>query len=225
MSAQEDYYNQFGRLHKTAILESSEPHLWATDAHKGGSVYQEMKRRVANQERFVDRYFDRNAPVLDVGCGFGRQAYLLAKKGFQVHGIDTSAVFVAIAKDLFARHRYQGSFSCTDLMKTALDAAYQNVLLFDVLEHIIPYRRRRFVERLHRATLPGGAVIVSLPHDMAGTTWKKRIKQYFSYYTNKEEHPYSIPQKEDVERLTKGLFTVEDSLVTAETDYYVWKRL
>ena len=36
--------------------------------------------------------------VLDVGCGPGRHAYELAKRGFIVHGIDISHTFVEIAK-------------------------------------------------------------------------------------------------------------------------------
>lgn len=224
MSTQEAYYNQFGRQHKAAILASPEPHLWTTDAHKNGKVYNEMKKRVANQERFIDSYFEKAAPVLDIGCGFGRQAYLLAKKGFSVYGMDTSRVFVDIAKDLFVRHRYQSEFVCGDLMTAPLQKTYKNVLLFDVLEHIIPHRRKKFVRRMSRVTVPGGIVIMSLPHDGNGITWKKRIKQYFSYFTNKEEHPYSIPQKADVERLGAGLFTLVESLSTEETDYYVLKR-
>lgn len=225
MPGQETYYNQFGQQHKAAIMASPEPHLWTTDAHANGAVYCEMQKRVANQEHFIDKYFDRNASVLDIGCGFGRQAFLLAKKGFCVHGIDPSDAFVNIAKDLFARHNFEARFERADLMKTKLDGAYKNVLLFDVLEHIMPFRRRRFVKKVAEATQAGGIVIVSLPHDTAGTTWKKRIKQYFSYYTNKEEHPFAIPQKADVERLLTNLFRVVDSLVTKETDYYVLKRL
>jgi len=224
MPGQEVYYNQFGQQHKAAIIASAEPHLWTTDAHTYGKVYQEMKKRVANQEYFIDKYFDSNFSVLDIGCGFGRQAYLLAKKGFVVYGIDTSNVFVDIAKDLFAKHNYQSSFACADLMKTGLDDTYKNVLLFDVLEHIIPYRRKKFIHRIYSVMQPGGNVIMSLPHDTAGTPWKKRIKQYFSYYTNKEEHPYAIPQKEDVEKIVRNFFTVVDSLVTDETDYYVLRR-
>lgn len=224
MPGQETYYNQFGQRYKAAIIGSDEPHLWTTDAHRNGNVYQEMKKRVGHQERFIDDYFDKELPVLDIGCGFGRQACLVASKGFRVYGIDTSQAFVDIAKDLFAKHRYQGVFACTDLMKTTPGTAYKNVLLFDVLEHIIPYRRRTFVRRMAAVTEPGGTVIMSLPHDTAGTTWKKRIKQYFSHYTNKEEHPYAIPQKADVERIVRNLFTVADHLITPETDYYVLKK-
>lgn len=224
MPGQETYYNQFGERHKASIIGSDEPHLWTTDAHEKGKVYQEMKKRVGHQERFIDDYFDKAFPVLDIGCGFGRQACLLASKGFRVYGIDTSQAFVDIAKDLFAKHRYQGVFACTDLMKTKPGATYKNVLLFDVLEHIIPLRRRRFVRKIYDAMEAGGIVIVSLPHEKADGNWKKRIKQFIPYYTNKEEHPFLIPQKKDVERLAGGLFALVDNLVTEETDYYVLKK-
>lgn len=225
MAAQDLYYNQFGEQHRQAILSAAEPHLWTTDCQQNGAVYKEMKKRVANQETFVDKYFDKNFPVLDIGCGFGRQAFLLAKKGFVVFGIDTSAAFVNIANELFLQHHFEGTFVCTDLMKSSLQKRFRNVLLFDVLEHIIPFKRRKFVKKIYEATESGGMVIVSLPHERTDNNWKKRIKQFIPYYTNKEEHPFLIPQKKDVERIVKNLFTVEDNLVTNETDYYVLKRL
>jgi 2-polyprenyl-3-methyl-5-hydroxy-6-metoxy-1,4-benzoquinol methylase len=225
MAAQDLYYNHFGEQYRSAILDSAEPHLWTTDSKQNGKVYQEMKKRVAHQEMFVDKYFNTSFPVLDIGCGFGRQAFLLAKKGFTVFGIDTSPVFVNIANDLFSQHKFQGTFACIDLMKESLGKTFKNVLLFDVLEHIIPFRRRRFIKKIYAEMDAGGIVIMSLPHEGPGANWKKRIKQFIPYYTNKEEHPFLIPQKRDVERIVKNLFSVEDNLSTTETDYYVLKRL
>lgn len=224
MPGQEDYYNHFGKQHKADIIACAEPHLWTTDYHRNGKVYTEMKKRVSNQELFVDKYFDENFPVLDIGCGFGRQAYLLAKKGFNVVGIDTSKVFIDIATDLFAKHNYQSTFQCADLMKTSLQGSFKNILLFDVLEHVIPFRRRKFIKKVYKVTEPDGIVIMSLPHEINDGNFKKRIKQYFSYYTNKEEHPFLIPQKKDVEKIVKTYFTIVDFLITNETDYYVLKR-
>lgn len=36
--------------------------------------------------------------VLDVGCGTGRHAYELARRGFEVHGVDISRRFVEVAR-------------------------------------------------------------------------------------------------------------------------------
>ncbi len=37
--------------------------------------------------------------VLDVGCGPGRHAYLLAERGIEVHGVDISRRFVDLARE------------------------------------------------------------------------------------------------------------------------------
>jgi len=37
--------------------------------------------------------------ILDIGCGTGRHAQLLAQKGYEVHGIDLSAKMISIAKE------------------------------------------------------------------------------------------------------------------------------
>jgi 2-polyprenyl-3-methyl-5-hydroxy-6-metoxy-1,4-benzoquinol methylase len=224
MPAQEEYYNQFGAKYKADILACAEPHLWTTDRHANGKVYNEMKKRIGNQELFIDKYFDNKFPVLDIGCGFGRQAYLLAQKGFIISGIDTSEIFIDIAKDLFRKHNYSSEFSCVDLMKTRLEKSYRNILLFDVLEHIIPFRRRKFMKNVHEVTQPGGVVIMSLPHEVSAVTIRKIVKQYIPYYVKQEEHPFVIPQKKDVERIVKNYFDVLDFLPTDETDYYILKR-
>ena len=83
MTEQIDYYNRFGKEHKSAILNCPEPHLWTTDYEQKGRIYVEMKERIEKQQEFVARYFDKTFPVLDIGCGFGRQAYLLAKKALR----------------------------------------------------------------------------------------------------------------------------------------------
>jgi 2-polyprenyl-3-methyl-5-hydroxy-6-metoxy-1,4-benzoquinol methylase len=40
---------------------------------------------------------ETGARILDVGCGPGRHAYALARRGFEVVGVDISAGFVAAA--------------------------------------------------------------------------------------------------------------------------------
>jgi 2-polyprenyl-3-methyl-5-hydroxy-6-metoxy-1,4-benzoquinol methylase len=40
---------------------------------------------------FFDQYERRNAPVLDVGCGQGRDAVFIARRGQRVVGVDLSA--------------------------------------------------------------------------------------------------------------------------------------
>src|SRR5215470_5867380 len=90
MPDQVEYYNRFGELYKEDILTCPEPEFWTTDYKTRGRVYTEMVQRVEEQGALVEEFFTNTVPLLDIGCGFGRQAIFLAKKGFNVIGFDTS---------------------------------------------------------------------------------------------------------------------------------------
>ena len=75
-----------------------------------------MKKRIDQQKELIAEYFTNKFTVLDIGCGFGRQAVLLAKMGFKVTGTDTSDVFIQIASKLFEKNNYKGEFLCTDII-------------------------------------------------------------------------------------------------------------
>lgn len=63
--------------------------------------------------------------VLDVGCGPGRHAHELARRGVRVHGIDISATFV----DLARRDAPEGAtFERLDARALASDAEYDAVI-------------------------------------------------------------------------------------------------
>ncbi|RZK10127.1 MAG: class I SAM-dependent methyltransferase [Flavobacterium sp.] len=230
MSAQIEYYDHFGEQYEEAILSCPEPHFWTTDYQDKGRIYQEIKQRVELQKTFIDRYFNKSLPVLDIGCGFGRQAYLLAKDGFQLIGIDTSKVFISLANSLFYNAELKGMFLCKNILEESLEARYQQVLLFDVLEHIPPRKRKLFIQRLSASTDPGACMILSLPSvkkrisSQINNCIRKAVTHHFSYFRKKEEHPYPIPQKGEILQLIHHSFTVKEFTSTNDTDYYVLAR-
>jgi SAM-dependent methyltransferase len=83
---------------------SSEPDHWFESAadHLGAAYLRYSFTRGTEQE--IDFLVDACglAPgmrVLDVGCGPGRHAHALARRGMVVHGIDISARFIELARD------------------------------------------------------------------------------------------------------------------------------
>lgn len=106
---------------------------------------------------------DRDAPMLDIGCGEGVLLGLLRDRGYRrLAGFDLSPENVALCHadglDVVAMH------DATDLASFAPGARYRVVFLIDVVEHL-PKEDAVPVLRAVRARLePGGTVIVRTPN-------------------------------------------------------------
>lgn len=231
MNNQVSYYNQFGKKFTSDILECPEPWFWTTDYSTKGRIYQEIKKRIEQQQILIRDSFSNKLPVLDIGCGFGRQACLLAKKGFIVTGTDTSEVFIEIARRLFEQNNYKGNFYCIDIITDyRLEKIYHQVLLFDVLEHIKPAQRKKLFIQLYTHTESGAKIIVSIPHirkrvsSQLNNKVRRLITQHFTFFTSREEHPYPIPEMRNMQKLLRDLFSINGTIETTETDYYIISR-
>ena len=226
MPDQVEYYNHFAELYKNDILSCPQPDLWTTDYKARGRVYKEMCERIKQQTLLIEQFFSDKFPVLDTGCGFGRQAIILAKKGFDVTAFDNSAGFIEIAKELFSRHNLTVRLLTGKIEDLPLKQFLQ-FILFDMLEHIEPSVRRNFLKKIYSLSLPGAILIVSLPHvkkrftSQLNNSLRRRITQHFSYFLTREEHPYPIPTPKNVNKLIKNFFTISKFEETADTDYYV----
>jgi SAM-dependent methyltransferase len=73
-------------------------------------------------ERLLDR---ADGPVLDVGCGPGRHAHELARRGIRVHGVDVSERFVDLAR---AGAPPGATFERRDARTLAFDAEFDAVV-------------------------------------------------------------------------------------------------
>jgi 2-polyprenyl-3-methyl-5-hydroxy-6-metoxy-1,4-benzoquinol methylase len=157
----------------------------------------------------------------------------LWKAGFNITGIDTSDTFIQIAKKLFHKHGLAGTFYCVNILKEGLpfQENFSQVILFDVLEHIAPWKRRTFMKTLHGMSLPSSQVLISLPRIKQRFTSKlnnrvrRRITQRLPFFFKKEEHPYVIPENRDLQKMAKGLFLITEFAETNDTGFYVLKRI
>jgi 2-polyprenyl-3-methyl-5-hydroxy-6-metoxy-1,4-benzoquinol methylase len=229
MLSQEKYYNQFGASHRQSILSCPEPEYWTTDYAEQGRVYREMKGRIKMQQQLADDCFSIQFPVLDAGCGFGRQAVMLAKKGYEVVGCDTSEVFISIAKELFDKSGFKGEFLSARVDQLQ-GRHFSQAVLFDVIEHIPPSKRKELVNQLAAIIIHEGVLLLSLPHvkkrfsSRLNNSVRRRITGSFAYFRNREEHPYYIPQQKDLLRLFGKQFSLDSFTAGGETDYYVFRR-
>jgi len=100
------------------------------------------------------------ASLLDAGCGTGRYAVELARRGFVVTGIDRSPALLAVALrrpvDASARVR----FGSGDLLALPAGAGFDAIVCRGVLNDLVETAERAAVfAAFGRALRPGGAVL------------------------------------------------------------------
>lgn len=111
-----------------------------------------------------------DGPVLELGCGSGRVSVPLAKAGFQVTGVDTSAEMLALASRRAAGQGFAQRirFEQVDVRSMAFDSEYALALypLNGFLHLLTPADQLRALRNACRALSPGGLFVadVANPH-------------------------------------------------------------
>ncbi len=113
-------------------------------------------------ERFA-KYLNADDAVLDYACGTGVVAYKIAADVKEVHGIDTSAGMIDLAKE---RARERGVANVHFARKTIFDEglereSYDVILAFNIL-HLLEDARKA-VQRASELLKPGGIMVSETP--------------------------------------------------------------
>lgn len=134
---------------------------------------------------------DREAAIVDVGCGAGFLVHSLQLQGFKnVAGVDACASLVEIAR--------QRGLPCTHVSEEYVEShssegrnRYAVVFLLDVLEHIPLNRQMAFLASLRHMLRPGGVLILSVPNasSMLAARWRYIDWTHTSAFT---EHSLSF---------------------------------
>lgn len=106
----------------------------------------------------VLRYARPGDQVLEMGCGNGLSAYLIAEHGFRVTGTDISSLFLADS-----RSHPNAQYQVADALDLPFpDATFDLVCSNELVEHV-PDAEKSLSEML-RVTAPGGRILVSGPN-------------------------------------------------------------
>ena len=109
---------------------------------------------------------DKNARILEVGCGYGRYIKTLSEMGYtNCYGIDLSAEQVSYAKRVLGLSNVDQADALDWL--DGKEAMFDCILGLDILEHFQTDDLLRLGEKMCKALKPGGSVIFQVPNGMS----------------------------------------------------------
>ncbi|WP_409290371.1 class I SAM-dependent methyltransferase [Peribacillus sp. SCS-37] len=127
------------------------------------SFYENRERKVPffenlpdeNLADYLQRGWIKQGKALDLGCGPGRNALFLARNGFRVDAVDSSAEAVRWGKERTAG--YPVRFIKENIFNLDTQAgSYDVVYDSGCFHHIAPHRRLSYLEILEHGLKPGG---------------------------------------------------------------------
>ena len=117
-----------------------------------------IQQNTMPDENLVE-FLNNNIPIktaIELGCGEGRNAVYMAKKGISVTALDISPVAIENAKAIAKDTSINIDFRCQDIIKDKISGTYDFVYDSGLLHHLPPHRRITYIEILKSILKPGG---------------------------------------------------------------------
>jgi len=127
----------------------------------------------------ISAQFSKYERVLDIGCGGGNQAALLADSGISsVHAIDASPYMVAHALQSYPHI----AFVVANAERTGYaDEQFDAVCLSFVFHEIPPRFAEQALAEIHRILRPGGEIIIAEPSSLQMTLSRRELYRRFGW--------------------------------------------
>jgi SAM-dependent methyltransferase len=126
----------------------------------------------------VDRGVVPGAPLLDAGCGTGRYAIELARRGYAVHGLDLSPELIDVATGATASSTDRVSFAVGDISSVP-GARYGAILCRGVLNDVIDDDAREAIFAAFATALKPGGVLILDVRDWSASAERKAREPLF----------------------------------------------
>jgi SAM-dependent methyltransferase len=116
--------------------------------------------------------------ILDAGCGTGRYAIELARRGYRVHGVDRSPDLIAVARGAAGESTGGASFEVGEIADLPV-AGYAGILCRGVLNDILDDEERDAVFAAFAEALQSNGALILDVRDWPATAERKKREPLF----------------------------------------------
>ena len=170
------------------------------------------------------------ARILDLPCGYGRHAALLARRGFCVVGVDLSIAMLAEAR----RRSTEGPrlrFRRGDMRRIAYRAEFDAVInLYTSFGYFTPAQNVAALRRMARALRPGGRLLVdhrdpAYDADLPRRLWYRTGKTRFVLEDRRFDRRTKITDSTQLIVITGRRWVAQKTLRFQEFSLPQWRRM
>lgn len=156
---------------------------------------------------FIDRHILPGAEILDAGCGTGRYAIELARRGYRVHGIDLAPDLLEVARQrpILPSHVSFEPGDMLDLPHHQYDGVLCRGVLNDLLDD--PSREQAFSMFGH-ALRPGGVLILDV-REWTGSVERKEREPLFRKRVSTEHGELTFSSQTTLDEHARRLLIAE----------------
>jgi SAM-dependent methyltransferase len=161
--------------------------------------------------------------LLDAGCGTGRYALALARRGYRVTGVDAAPALLLEARRKAAHERLPLVFEAGDLLHIAAETAFDGILCRGVLNDLIDDASRQAVFHTFARVLRESGVLLLDVREWYATVLRKTREPFWEKQVETEEGTLTFQSLTDLEYETRTLRVTErhqlqqgEKLITAD---------
>lgn len=165
--------------------------------------------------------------LLDLGCGPGIYAELLAEKGFQVTGIDFSKRSISYAIDSSKKKNLNITYHYQNYLNINYEEEFDVVILiYCDLGVLSPADRGTLLRKIYRALKPGGILILDVFNEPYAKSFQEMESVDYHPGGFWAAEPYAVIQRNQYYRESRN--TLEQYLVITEENckcYNIWNQI
>jgi len=154
-----------------------------------GKTNSYLEKAHLNRYRFAESYV-KGKVVLDIACGSGYGASILAREAKRVEGVDISKDSIKYARKHFKSKNIE--FFVGDAVKLEFlePGSFDVIVSFETIEHLIKYKL--FLQEIKRVLKKDGTFIVSTPNKKYSSPHSKKPLDPFHYIEFYKEEFFSL---------------------------------